>query len=535
MSTAVEDRKIKEIQLSQILPNPFNPRTSFPEQELRELSLSISETGVIQAVVLRQVGKKYQLVVGERRVRASRLAGMKTIPAEVKVLSDEEVMEIALIENLQRSEVPLMEEAVAFKNLSETGKYDVGALCAKFAKSEKYIRGRLALNNLLEGFKGLLSMEVINVGVAMELCKYSQEIQQEIFVEHFEQETGYSSWRGYTVKQIVKAIAGKYTTALKQYGFDKSDCANCPFNSSVFSLFGEDNGQGNCSNKSCLVTKNTQFMFESAKQLVDQDPKRLLCFDYSPNTTVNELLVEAGYSVISQNGIHSYPSLPEPPHPDPDGDAEAVAEEITEYKQMMADYEEKIDEIRVRVEKGEIIECVVVGHHNIALGYILCNATTMPNNPNAELERLKLKDKRNKEIAKEKIIADTKKAVHKAIYKDGFSDLEEQALYFLMLSALKREHFSIFGIKKEYYLNDDDKIKVCSKLTEEQKTLIRRDFLVQHLTSITTGSGLDFLDKFARQHVPEELKEIEKEHFTVYHKRHKSLSERINALKVKKQ
>ncbi|WP_461791394.1 ParB/RepB/Spo0J family partition protein [Pedobacter sp.] len=115
MSTAVNDRKIVDIQLSQISPNPFNPRTSFSEEELRELSLSISETGVIQAVVLRKVGTKYQTAVGERRIRASRLAGKKTIPAEVRVLSDDEMVDIAIVENLQRSDVPPMEERQPLK------------------------------------------------------------------------------------------------------------------------------------------------------------------------------------------------------------------------------------------------------------------------------------------------------------------------------------------------------------------------------------------------------------------------------------
>lgn len=528
MSTVTSDRKISEIQLSQILPNPFNPRTSFPEEELRELSLSISETGVIQAIVLRPVGKKFETVVGERRVRASRLAGRKTIPAEVKVLSDEEVMELALIENLQRSEVPPMEEAIAFKNLAEKRNYDVPALCAKFSKSEKYIRGRLALNDLSEDFKKLLSEEVINVGVAHELCKFSAEKQQEMYMEHFEQDN-YNSWRSYGVKQLSKAIFRKYTTALKEYGFDKTDCANCPFNSSVFSLFGEPAEQGNCAQKTCLEEKNTAFLFASAKQLVDDDPKRILCFGYNPNEAVNEMLTEAGYPIVAKDDFRSYPTPPVPPQAEEGEDAESIAEEMEDFRQSQENYQQKVAELAEMIEQGKIVECIQVGKREITVGYVKASAQSEPNNPEKEIESLKYKDKRNKEIAREKIVADTKNLVHKAEYKDGFSDLEEQAIYFLMLSALKKHHFANFGMKQKFYLEEKDKLKLSGKLTEEQKTLIRRDFIVQHLTQ-QTGSGLDLLIKFARQHVPNELAEIEKVHNDVFDKRHKRLEERIKAL-----
>ena len=527
----MEQGKIIELDLSQIVSNTFNPRTSFPEGELRELSLSISENGVIQAIVVRPKGKKFETVCGERRVKASRLAGKKTIRAEVRTLTDEQAIELAFIENLQRSDVPPLEEAIAFANLVQTRKYDVAALCAKFAKSEKYIRGRLALNDLVEGFKTLLSENVINVGVAMEICKFSHEIQQEVFTEHFQSDQGYNSWRNYGVKELARAINRKYTTDLKQYFFDKTGCHDCPFNSNVFSLFGEAAEQGNCSKKSCLVAKNTEFIFNAAKQLVDEDPKRLLCYIYSPNSAVNELLVETGYTVTVQNEFRSYPSLPLPPAVSPDADPQENEEAQADYQREVEGYHQIMDQYREQLEQGKIIECVEIASTKVNLGFVTTSQTTKPIDPKAELLRLQLKDKRNKEIAMEKTIADTKELIHKTLYKDDFSELEEQALYYLMLSSLKKSHFGDFGLKNAFYLGEKERLRLSGKLTEEKKTLIRRDFLVHHLTS-QVDSGLQLLLKFARQHMPDELAAIEKRHTEEYEKRHKRLDERIKGLEL---
>ncbi len=530
MDTMEKDREIVDVELSQIVFSNFNPRTSFPEEEMREFSLGISEKGVLQAILLRPKGKKYEIVFGERRVRASRLVGRKTIPAEIRVLSDEEALELAVIENLQRSEVPPMEEALAYRKLAELKNFDVATLCAKFAKSEKYIRGRLALNDLVSDFRELLSVEVINVAMAMELSKFSAEIQQEIYSEHFAKEEGhYNSWRTYGVKQLAKAISRKYTSDLKQFGFDKKDCQNCPFNSSLFSLFGEDLEQGNCSRRSCLDDKNTQYMFSLAKQLIDEDPRRILCFTYNANETVNEMLNEAGYLVTEKGDFRSYPRSPKAPVIVQGDDSGSGDAEMEEYQEGLQSHQDRMAEFMELLEQGKIVECVEIGFSQISLGYVHQSRNTKSNDPQAEVERLKYKDKRNKEIAREKIVADTKGLVHKAIYKDGFSDLEEQAIYYLMLSSLKKDHFFEFGVKQAYYLDEKDRLKISGKLTEEKKTLIRRDFLASYLTE-QTGTGLELLLKFARQHMPDELAEIEKGHNEFYDKRHKRLEERIKAL-----
>ena len=136
------------ISLSLIDRNSFNPRKVFNEEALEELALSIKGKGVIQPIVVRPVGNRYEIVCGERRFRASLIAGMENIPACIKELSDDEAEEYAITENLQRKDVSPLEEAEAFSKLVSGGKYDINSLAIKFGKSEAFIRGRVSYSRL---------------------------------------------------------------------------------------------------------------------------------------------------------------------------------------------------------------------------------------------------------------------------------------------------------------------------------------------------------------------------------------------------
>ena len=111
------NEEIVEVNLSDLRPNPYQPRKVFNEEELTDLANSIKEFGVFQPIIVKKSIKGYEIIAGERRYRASIKAGMSTIPAIVRDLSDEQMMEIALLENLQRSNLSAIEEAYAYKNM----------------------------------------------------------------------------------------------------------------------------------------------------------------------------------------------------------------------------------------------------------------------------------------------------------------------------------------------------------------------------------------------------------------------------------
>ncbi len=151
---------VKQIPLVQIGANPDQPRKTFTESELAELAASIREKGVLQPILLRAVTNRpymYEIVAGERRFRASKMAGLNEIPALVKNLTNENAMEIALIENVQRENLNPIEEGNAYKNLMEQCGYEIADVCRLIGKSEAYIRNIMRLDTLPRDVKDLVA------------------------------------------------------------------------------------------------------------------------------------------------------------------------------------------------------------------------------------------------------------------------------------------------------------------------------------------------------------------------------------------
>ena len=147
---------VKPIPLVQISPNPDQPRKTFSETELQELSDSIKEHGVLVPIILRTVQNKpylYEIVAGERRYRAAQLAGLSEIPALVKTLTNQNAMEIALIENVQRENLNPIEEAEGYQNLMQKCGYSIEDISKLIGKSVSYIRNLMRINSLPESVK----------------------------------------------------------------------------------------------------------------------------------------------------------------------------------------------------------------------------------------------------------------------------------------------------------------------------------------------------------------------------------------------
>lgn len=150
---------VKPIPLVQISTNPDQPRKTFSESELKELSDSIREKGVLVPIILRTVQNKpylYEIVAGERRYRAAKMAGLTEIPALVKTMTNQNAMEIALIENVQRENLNPIEEAAGYENLMQKCGYEIGDISRLIGKSESYIRNLMRINSLPESVKELV-------------------------------------------------------------------------------------------------------------------------------------------------------------------------------------------------------------------------------------------------------------------------------------------------------------------------------------------------------------------------------------------
>lgn len=170
VETASKD-EIINVKLSELRSNPYQPRKNFDEEALKELSNSIKENGVFQPIIIKKSIKGYEIIAGERRVKASVLAGLETIPAIVRDFSDEEMMQIALLENLQREDLNAIEEAQAYKSMIESLNITQDILSQKLGKSRSHITNMLGLLRLPNNIQDLVVQNKISMGHARVLSK----------------------------------------------------------------------------------------------------------------------------------------------------------------------------------------------------------------------------------------------------------------------------------------------------------------------------------------------------------------------------
>lgn len=171
------DKEIKILNLDDILPNRFQPRIQFNDKNINELAESIKEHGVIQPIVVRRISDKYEIIAGERRYKASVLAGKTTIPAIITDLDDKNSAEIALIENVQRQDLTPIEEAVSYKKILDMGYLNQTELAEKLGKTQSTIANKLRLLNLNDEVQEALLDGKISERHARSLLKLNDKDQ----------------------------------------------------------------------------------------------------------------------------------------------------------------------------------------------------------------------------------------------------------------------------------------------------------------------------------------------------------------------
>lgn len=177
------EKIVVELELDDILPNRFQPRFRFPEQAITELAESIKEHGVIQPILVRRLGDKYEIIAGERRYKASLLAGKRTIPAIVAELNDKDSAEVALIENVQRQDLTPIEEAVSYRKILDMGYLTQEQLADKLGKTQSTVSNKLRLLNLDDDVQEALLDEKISERHARSLLKIDSKQQQREILE----------------------------------------------------------------------------------------------------------------------------------------------------------------------------------------------------------------------------------------------------------------------------------------------------------------------------------------------------------------
>lgn len=288
--------EFKEIKIQELVASTTNPRTQFEEDSLNELAESIKSHGVLQPIIVRvhpEQSKKFEVVCGERRYRASKIAKQKTIPASVRELSDDEVFELQIIENLERKDVHPLDEAIAFKRMLDSGKYSMEDIAAKFAKNLTFVAQRLKLNDLIPELREDFIKGEFGIGHAVLFARINVERQKAYF------ET-IGTWRnpGYGSVSKLKTFLEEESYDLDEAIFPLDDpqlnpeagaCLNCPkrtaFNQVLFPEI-EDNL---CMDSVCYSKKDQNFRVRKLKELLDENPNLICVTGYS---TVNKELLE---------------------------------------------------------------------------------------------------------------------------------------------------------------------------------------------------------------------------------------------------
>lgn len=191
---------LNEIDITQIEANPNQPRREFDEESLRELAASILEIGIIQPITLRQTeGGKYQIIAGERRWRASQIAGLKAIPAYIRTVEDEGVMEMALVENIQREDLNAIEIALAYEHLAETTGMTQEKISERVGKSRAAVTNYMRLLKLPAQVQIALKNKDIDMGHARALLALDSPSQQIKLFKEIEKQ-------GFSVRKVEEMV-----------------------------------------------------------------------------------------------------------------------------------------------------------------------------------------------------------------------------------------------------------------------------------------------------------------------------------------
>ena len=527
-----------DLDITTIHPSTDNHRKTFNDASLQELAESIREVGILQAIAVRpRTEGGYEIIYGERRYRASLLAGAKTIKATIyNNVTDDEAEDMSLSENLQREQVRPTEEAKAFKRLLEKGRYDMYSLTARFGRSEKYIYTRLKLNELYAPIDELLDNETITVSVAEEISTYEPDIQKDVYEKHLKEGNG-EDWTGYTLNLFKRYFEKYYTTDLGQYKFDKTECNTCVHNAANYNLFAEHNGCGHCTNRKCLEAKNAAHVAKETEKLLKSDPKLVVARPYygSRNDMALQKLDKKGHEIkeLDYNvSAREFPKAPEAPKKEQFTQTKEYEQAVQTFERRNEEYARKVEELDRMKEEGRIKTYVKVGQTEPELCYVEINRkeTVL-----VTIGTLQERDKRFKQLSIEKTVADTKKIVRENDYPESpFTQYEDGMVYFAMLAQLQRRHFPLFSIKDQpFALDEKQRMKIVAKLTDAQKTVIKRDFISHFLCENGHGdnNASKLLRDFANMHFSDLYGLVKATHEEEYQKRHERLEERIKEMK----
>lgn len=261
VDTEIAQGEMRRVPLEELREASYNPRRHFDLKQLKDLVESVKSKGVLTPLLVRPVKDYYEIVAGARRFRASKAAGLNDAPVIVRILSDQEALEVAVIDNLQRVDVHPLDEAEGYAALLKQPGYDVAAIAGKVGKSESYVYQRLKLAELAEPAKKAFLQDRITAGHAILIARLRPEDQKEALEACF----GWDEDTLVSVRDAARKIEGEILTDLNKAPWNKADpelvnkagaCTTCPKRSGACPQLFDDIKKGDrCLDRACFATK----------------------------------------------------------------------------------------------------------------------------------------------------------------------------------------------------------------------------------------------------------------------------------------
>ena len=540
---------IQMINVGLIETSPLNPRKVVDPNSIMELSESIKSVGLLQPITVRLISQlplRYELILGSRRLAACKLLNKIEVQAIVKEMTDDEVLEAMIIENLQRKDIEPLDEANAFNELLSKNK-TIEDIAATVGKSTFFVRGRLKLIDLIDDFKLLLAEHKLVLSNAYEICKVDKEIQQAIYDQHYADGIDATQdWSKLSLSEIKEKLSKTFYSLL-DVDFDKTECNGCKYNTTTASSLFNEYRENNCTNLSCFQSKKQNYIIQMINDCLEREiPIMVVAGREKMITQLKSYGVEHPVLYTPENtDLILYPEKPLLEDYD---DEENFKNHMEIYISDIENFDANC--IAKGYKKAYSIGMIKKGVKylyykvNEPVGVIEPVEQKVPEKVSEavketkiqqleEIDKLEKKDKRNIELKSEKIIEEMKKMLSESDYREKQNplfDFEKDILLGCILFLCNNPKIKDITAK---FNKDLSYIENVANIIPSDRNIISRSYIKQLVVSATVDSNKDIqemLRAISKNLYEDKYNEIEAKYEEKYQEQKKRIDARISLI-----
>lgn len=480
--------QVRNIPLTDICPSKLNPRKSFDQESLNELAENIKENGLIQPITVRKLPNgnehKFEIVCGERRYRATTIAGLEEIQCVVRELDDKQAFAAMIIENLQRKDVDPMEEAAAFSKLYTDGTMKIAEIAKMLGKSSSFVTSRIQLNNIIPEFEALMRNGTLYLVHLLEICKLTKEQQQVLYTNCFN-EACIARWTQKILKldilhEMIDEHVMNFLDTAPFSPTDSSfscgkDCEGCPFNTKNKPESYKDSARPRCMDAICFKQKTQEFIFRTAKSL--DIP---IVYQGNENDGIVQAAIAYGLTLTDMTN-RSYVICPKEPDRASFSDEEFYEKRMQAYRHVKAIFDSNIEDGNVEKVYEICFQGNLSGQYKYAYSTPINaenkNEVTISDNKNEQITKLKDAMLKTKEREAEELTDKKREALATSSYSslNTMLSAEEQRIFHaVIIKRLSQDFKKSIGLE---WQNTEDWFAKSAKVIEDNRNAIKREFI----------------------------------------------------------